>query len=209
MTWWCGARKNTQLYSYSYSSWRLTSSTAGLGNDAVNKDKSSTTLFTLSPKQKAGTITLGGTPSEGGWGNNIPWCHIWQQADLETAYCQGRIKSQTQAGYSSQTCWYHLGCKRENTEGSVPGNSQTTSWIWLHSIVNHSKDQPTNPWQGPEPGTSADNWGDEVHIDHRNGEAHWNPTSRSKEGRQDYDTGRQVQVHTKPSHENQAGGSHQ
>ena len=28
---------------------------------AVNKDKSSTTLFTLSPKQKAGTITLGGT----------------------------------------------------------------------------------------------------------------------------------------------------
>ena len=29
---------------------------------AVNKDKSSTTLFTLSPKQKAGTITLGGTP---------------------------------------------------------------------------------------------------------------------------------------------------
>ena len=30
--------------------------------DAVNKDKSSTTLFTLSPKQKAGTITLGGIP---------------------------------------------------------------------------------------------------------------------------------------------------
>ena len=29
---------------------------------AVSKDKSSTTLFTLSPKQKAGTITLGGTP---------------------------------------------------------------------------------------------------------------------------------------------------
>ena len=29
---------------------------------AVNKDKSSTTLFTLSPKQKAGTVTLGGTP---------------------------------------------------------------------------------------------------------------------------------------------------
>ena len=29
---------------------------------AVNKDKSSTTLFTLSPKQKAGIITLGGTP---------------------------------------------------------------------------------------------------------------------------------------------------
>ena len=29
---------------------------------SVNKDKSSTTLFTLSPKQKAGTITLGGTP---------------------------------------------------------------------------------------------------------------------------------------------------
>ena len=29
---------------------------------AVNKDKSSTTLFTLSPKQKACTITLGGTP---------------------------------------------------------------------------------------------------------------------------------------------------
>ena len=29
---------------------------------AVNKDTSSTTLFTLSPKQKAGTITLGGTP---------------------------------------------------------------------------------------------------------------------------------------------------
>ena len=29
---------------------------------AVNKDKSSTTLFTLSTKQKAGTITLGGTP---------------------------------------------------------------------------------------------------------------------------------------------------
>ena len=29
---------------------------------AVNKDKSSTTLFTLSPKQKASTITLGGTP---------------------------------------------------------------------------------------------------------------------------------------------------
>ena len=29
---------------------------------AVKKGKSSTTLFTLSPKQKAGTITLGGTP---------------------------------------------------------------------------------------------------------------------------------------------------
>ena len=29
---------------------------------AVNKDKSSTTLFTLSPKQNPGTITLGGTP---------------------------------------------------------------------------------------------------------------------------------------------------
>ena len=29
---------------------------------AINKDKSSTTLFTLSPKQKAGTITLGGNP---------------------------------------------------------------------------------------------------------------------------------------------------
>ena len=29
---------------------------------AVNRVKSSTTLFTLSPKQKAGTITLGGTP---------------------------------------------------------------------------------------------------------------------------------------------------
>ena len=29
---------------------------------AVNKDKSSTTLFTLSPKQKAGTNNLGGTP---------------------------------------------------------------------------------------------------------------------------------------------------
>ena len=29
---------------------------------AFNKDKSSTTLFTLSPKQKVGTFTLGGTP---------------------------------------------------------------------------------------------------------------------------------------------------
>ena len=29
---------------------------------AVNRDKSSTTLFTLVPKQKAGTITLAGTP---------------------------------------------------------------------------------------------------------------------------------------------------
>ena len=29
-------------------------------------------------------------PAEGGWGSNISWCHIWQEADLETTHCQGR-----------------------------------------------------------------------------------------------------------------------
>ena len=54
-------------------------------------------------------------PTEGGWRSNIPWYHIWQEADLETAHCQGISKSQTQDGYSSQTCGYHLGSKWENT----------------------------------------------------------------------------------------------
>ena len=71
-----------------------------------------------------------------------------------------------QAGYSSQTCWYHLGSKLENTKNSVPGNSQTPSRIWLHSMVNHSKDQPTGPWQGPGPGTPSDHSCDAVHINH-------------------------------------------
>ena len=46
-----------------------------------------------------------------------------------------------QTGYSSQTCWYLQGSKRENTKNSVPGNSQTPSRVWLHSVVNYSKDQ--------------------------------------------------------------------
>ena len=82
---------------------------------AVNKDKSSTTLFTLSPKQKSRHHHSWWDPAEGGWRSNIPWHHIWQEADLETAHCQGRRKSQTQDGYSSQTCGYHLGSKREST----------------------------------------------------------------------------------------------
>ena len=55
----------------------------------------------------------------------------------------------------------------------------------------------------------SDHWGDAVHTDHRNGEPHSSPTSWSKEGRQEHDAGRKVQVHDKPSHENQARTSHQ
>ena len=148
-------------------------------------------------------------PAEGGWRSNIPWHHIWQEADLETAHCQGRRKSQTQDGYSSQTCGYHLGSKRESTYNSVPGNSQTPPRVWLHSVVNHSKDQSAGPWQGPEPDTPSDHWSNAIHSDHRNGEVHRSPTSWSTEGRQEHDAGRKVQVLDKPSHENQAGRSHQ
>ena len=45
-----------QLAAYKFNSWTEKWCVA------VNTDKSSTTLFTLSPKQKAGSITLGGTP---------------------------------------------------------------------------------------------------------------------------------------------------
>ena len=78
-----------------------------------------------------------------------------------------------------------------------------------HLVVNHCKDQPTDPWQGPEPGTPSDHWCDAVHTDHRNGEAHRSPTSWSMQGCQENDAGRKVQMLDKPSHENQAGRSHQ
>ena len=59
----------------------------------------------------------------------------------------------------------------------------------------------------PEPGTPSDHFCDAVNTDHRNGETHRSPTSMSKEGRQDCDASRQVQVHAKPSYEYQVGGS--
>ena len=83
---------------------------------AVNKDNSSTTLFTLSQKPKAGTITLGGTPLKEDEGAYPSGHHILQEADLKAPHCQGRGKGLTQAGCPSQSCWNHLGSRRENTE---------------------------------------------------------------------------------------------
>ena len=56
-------------------------------------------------------------------------------------------KSDTQPPTQSLLLPYHhhLGSKRESTYNSVPGNSQTPPRVWLHSVVNHSKDQPTGP----------------------------------------------------------------
>ena len=75
------------------------------------------------------------------------------------------------------------------------------STAWSTTPKTNQQARPTT-WH-------SDHWCDAVHTDHRNGESHRSPTSRSKEGRQDYDVGRQLQVHVKPSHENQVGGSHQ
>ena len=113
---------------------------------AVNKDKSSTTLFTLSPKQKAGTITLGGTPLK---------------EDEEAAYLgitliltRGRPGNSTLPGQTQKpdrlailrklagTTW---GASEKILKKNVPGNSQTPSRVWFHSVVNRSKGQPTGP----------------------------------------------------------------
>ena len=174
---------------------------------AVNKDKSSATLFTLSPKQKAGTITLGGTPLK----EDEEATYLGITFDKRQTWKQHIAKAEAKVRRRLAILCKLAGTTRGAIKKmlSVPRNSQIRSWVWLHSVVNHSKDQPTGPWQGPESGTSSDYWGNVVNIDHRNGEAHRSPTSQSKEGRQEHDTDRKVQVHDKPSHENQAGRSHQ
>ena len=195
-----------QLQPHTGCNWRLISSTAGLRNGVLQSTRTSLPQ-PCSPcpqsKKLAPSLLVGPR-----------WRRMKKQHTLVSHLTRGRpgnstlqsrSKSQTQAGYSSQTCWYHWGSKQENTKNSVPGNSQNPSQVLLHSVVNHSKDQPT----GTEPGTLSDYWCDVIHTDHINGEAHRSPTFLSTEGCQEHDAGKKVQVLDKPSHENQSGRSHQ
>ena len=104
---------------------------------AVNKDKSSTTLFTLSPKQKARTIS-----------SMAPQCDQPQQRPTNRPLTRSR----------------------------------TRHFIWSQGRCGLHRSQK---------------WRDSQES-----------TSQSKEGCQEHDAGRNVQVHDKLSHENQARRSH-
>ena len=59
---------------------------------AINKEKSSTTPYTVLTKQKTVTIKLGGVGGtiETGSNGHLSWRHLWCSTDLETAHHQGR-----------------------------------------------------------------------------------------------------------------------
>ena len=112
---------------------------------AINKDKSSTTLFTISPKQKAGTITLVGTTLKEDEEATYLGITFDKRQTLKQHIAKAEAKARCRLAILRKlagTTWWS---KRENTENSVPGNSQTPSRVWLHSKVNHSNDQPTGP----------------------------------------------------------------
>ena len=89
----------------------------------VNKEKSSTTLFTLSPKQKAGTINLGGTPLK----EDEEATYLGVTFDKRQTWKPHIVKAEAKARRRlailrklAGTTW---GASQKNTESSVPGNS--------------------------------------------------------------------------------------
>ena len=121
------------------------------------------TLFTLSPKQKAGTIPFGGTQlkddEEATYlgvdltkGRPKRYCHLtrgrpkryghltrgrpkryghFTKGRLKRyGHCKNISKGQNHAGYRSQTCWYHLGSKRDSTEGTARLHLEYDSTAW-------------------------------------------------------------------------------
>ena len=71
-----------------------------------NKDKSSTSLFTLSPKKQAIPIKIGThTLKE----EDLPWCNFRQEADMEDAFPTHRGKGTQEAGNHAQTSLNNMG----------------------------------------------------------------------------------------------------
>ena len=66
----------------------------------VNKNKSSTTLFTLSPKKQASPIKIGTHTLES---SHLSWCNFRQETDMEAAYPTCRGKDTQEAGNHAQT----------------------------------------------------------------------------------------------------------
>ena len=73
----------------------------------VNNDKSSTTLFTLSPKKQASPIKIGThTLKEE---DEAPWCNFRQEAYTEAAYPTHRGKGTQEPGNHALTSWNNMG----------------------------------------------------------------------------------------------------
>ena len=101
---------------------------------AVNKDTSSTTLFTLSPKQKVGTITLGGTPLK----EDEEATHLGITFDNRQTWKPHTAKAEAKTRRRLAAVLHKLA-------GITSEASETPSRVWLNSVVNHSKGQPTSP----------------------------------------------------------------
>ena len=176
----------------------------------VNKDKSSTTLFILPPKQKAGTITLGGTPlkeeEEATYlGITFDKRQTWKQ-HIAKAEAKARRRLAILLKLAGTTWGSSEKILKTVYRGKVRPQLEYGSSAW--STTAKTNQQALDKVQN-QARHSSDHWCNAVHTDHRNGEAHRSPTSWSTEGCQEHDAGRKVQVLDKPSHENQAGMSHQ
>jgi len=96
---------------------------------SIKMDKSSTTLFTMSTKQKAG---------KSGWQNQdrhnstqgresgfVSRSDIWQKEDMEATHCPCKRVGSQETGNDAQACWNNMGSRRANTQDNISGNSET------------------------------------------------------------------------------------
>ncbi|KAK7101783.1 hypothetical protein V1264_020112 [Littorina saxatilis] len=161
-------------------------------------------------EQKAGTIRLGGTPlredEEATYlGVTFDRRQTWKP-HIAQAETKARRKLAILRKLAGTT---DLGSEREDTEDSIPGNNQTPPRVRLHSVVNLSQDKPADPRPCAKPGPPTHHWCNEIHAHQGNGEAYHHPTPLSEKRSQDYGTGREAKVPTRPPHEAQTEQPHQ
>ena len=101
---------------------------------AVNKDKSSTTLFTLSPKQKAGTITLGGTPPKKDeeatyLGITFDKRHTWKQ-HIAKAQAKARRRLGILRKLAGATCGSSVKILKTVYQGTIRPHLEYGSTVW-------------------------------------------------------------------------------
>ncbi|KAK7089030.1 hypothetical protein V1264_024783 [Littorina saxatilis] len=94
---------------------------------AINKEKSSTTLFTLSSKQKTGTIKLGDTPLRSDDEATYLGVTFDKKQTWKPHIHNAEAKARRKLAIMRKLARNQLGSKRRNTQASLPGSTQAPS----------------------------------------------------------------------------------
>jgi len=160
----------------------------------VNKDKSSTTLFTLPPKKQASPTKIGSyTLKEEDKATCLVVTFdkslIWKPHTLRT---EGKARKKLAIMRKlAGTTW---GANEQILKESVRGISETRPGVQLNSMVYNCKDQPTIPRQYSKPDTTHHYRRNEVHTHHIHGANHRYTTTTTETTSKCPSSSRETQV---------------